>query len=614
MTLPPRAFKGLSRFLAPASGGPVADRALAEGLLNHEQLQDAVAEQDRTGRPLDQILVDRGILRPDQVQRLRNPAEPVEVGAAAEDPSRVVGRYVLVDRVGVGGMAEVWKAWDRSLGRWVALKFLKEEISHSTQRLEREGRMAGTLSHPSIVSIFERGHHGDRAFLVMPFVDGRSPEGPLPPREAARVALAAAEALSYVHGRGIVHRDVKPGNLLVDVHGRVLLADFGLAIPAASAVSRWAVSGTPEYASPEQVEGGTLDARTDVYSLGATLYQLLAGVPPFTGADAAEVGALVLAGKPAPLPKTPRRLRRIVARAMARDRETRYPTMEAFAAELRAFRDSLERRPRFSPAFLATLLLAVLLPWGLTLGILRERQDAEARLARARLLSVAARALARAEQLRADASVPRHEVQAAVLEAVTPYRIALAEAEGALPEAELGVARCSEIVGLDADAEGHYRNLPELSEARWGLARVRLRRHFEGRQDADWRRRAQEVLERGPRSRSAEACHRFLAGRAEDALAAAPPALGEDRYDDVLRLCLLQAALRLRRMPEALAHAEAVLRLRRSDSVSLYWKAVVLVESGDRAGAAEALERALKEAPRDWALRADAARRLQALR
>ena len=136
----------------------------------------------------------------------------------------------------------------------------------------------------------------------MPFVDGSGPRAPLPPREAARIALEAARALEYVHAMKVIHRDVKPGNILIGVDGRVVLIDFGLAMSSSSPASRWAVSGTPEYASPEQVRGDILDPGTDIYSLGATLYHLLEGRPPFRGGDTKEIVERVLN---APLPGMP---------------------------------------------------------------------------------------------------------------------------------------------------------------------------------------------------------------------------------------------------------------------------------------------------------------------
>ncbi|HXX92197.1 MAG TPA: protein kinase, partial [Planctomycetota bacterium] len=305
MDLNPASFKGLSRFLAPSAGGPLADRALSERLITASQLEECVAEQDRTGRPLDEILVSRGYLKSEDVTRLKAPPVPPEVIEASGDPLRSMGHYVLVSLLGKGGMAEVWKAWDRSLGRWVAVKYLRPDIGHPTQRIEREGRMAGGLSHPGIISIYERGIHQGRPYLVMPLVEGSSPRSPLPPREAARIAHEVAQALFHAHERGVIHRDVKPANILIAEGGHVVLTDFGLAIPDDWATSRWAISGTPEYASPEQIRGDQLDARTDIYSLGATLYHFLSGRPPYSGRDPDEIGAKILRSDPEPLRKVP---------------------------------------------------------------------------------------------------------------------------------------------------------------------------------------------------------------------------------------------------------------------------------------------------------------------
>ncbi|HEV3028449.1 MAG TPA: protein kinase, partial [Planctomycetota bacterium] len=358
-----RSFRGLSRFLAPSAGGPIADRALAEKRITPEQLEKCVQIQDRTGRPLDEILIDQGFLTTQDVVRFRNPALPPDVDKASQDPKNVVAQYVLVSRAGMGGMAEVWKAWDRSLGRWVAIKFLKDEIGHPTQRIEREGMMAGQLSHPGIITIFERGEKEGRPYLVMPLVDGAPPKAPMPSKVAARLALQASQALDHVHKMGIIHRDVKPANILVEAGGRVLLLDFGLAIPASSGASRWAVSGTPEYASPEQIRGDVLDARTDVYSLGATLYHLLAGRPPFSGASVKEITDRVLTAPLPPLKAVPRQLARIVAKAMARDRVKRYPTMTALARDLQGFLDPIFGVVPSTPRALVMVLVAGALPW-----------------------------------------------------------------------------------------------------------------------------------------------------------------------------------------------------------------------------------------------------------
>jgi hypothetical protein len=148
MNLDPRSFKGLSRFLAPSAGGPVADRAVHEKLITSEQLQECVAEQDRSGRPLDEILVERGYMTVDDVTRLRSPAVPTAVLPWLSNPDRVLDHYILISLLGTGGMAEVWKAWDRSLGRWVAVKYLKREVGHPCSGSSGKGGWRGSSPIP----------------------------------------------------------------------------------------------------------------------------------------------------------------------------------------------------------------------------------------------------------------------------------------------------------------------------------------------------------------------------------------------------------------------------------------------------------------------------------
>lgn len=614
MKVDPRSFRSLSRFLAPAAGGALADRALAEGRITAEQLEECVREQDRTGRPLDEILVARGYLTAEDVARLRQPALPPEAARAAEDPARLVGHYVLTEVLGAGGMAEVWKAWDRSLGRWVAIKFLKDHVGHQTQRLEREGRMAGRLCHPGIISIFERGRHGDRAYLVMPYVEGTPPRPPLPPREAARLAWEVAQALAYAHARGVIHRDVKPANILVEKGGRAVLADFGLAIAGGSSASLWSASGTPEYASPEQVRGEALDARTDVYSLGATLYHLLAGRPPFSGSDADEIGRKVLEASPPPLGGTPAPLRRIVARAMERDRSRRYAAMAEMAEDLRRYLEGASRRGPTWKA-LAAVAVAGVLPWAVAGGVIwrgrLEARDGEIRST----LEEARRELARLEHLLAAAGPDADQLRGAAYSAAALFRYAAKLAGGDLPEASAGLGRCLEVAGQESLAEVEYRKAEATAEGKLGLARIFLRRHLEGRREIDWLGMARGRLERarpGP-GEPAQALLLFAAGRREEALREGAAALAKAPGDELLLLVLGVAACDLGRWEEAAARLSRAAELRPGEAVLWYYKGVALAGRGDRAGAREAFARALRTAPPGWLLLAEAQRRLNEL-
>ncbi len=617
MSLDAKSFKGLSRFLAPSAGGPLADRALSESLISPEQLHECVDEQDRSGRPLDEILVERGYLKAEQVTRLRQPALPPEVAQASEDPRRHLGHYVLVSLLGVGGMAEVWKAWDRSLGRWVAVKYLKEDVGHPTQRIEREGRMAGSLSHPGIITIFERGQHEGRPYLVMPFVDGSPPRSPLPPREAARLACEVAVALVHAHEMGVIHRDVKPANILVEAGGRVVLADFGLAIAGGSATSLWAMSGTPEYASPEQVRGDVLDARTDIYSLGATLYHLLMGRPPFTGHDVDEIGAQVLRADPPPLRGVPGPLAAAVGRAMARERERRYATMGEFAGDLRRF---VERSKggllRSRGGAIGAAVLAGLLSWGLTYWALTRSTPEDPRLAVLTPLSEARSRLIRAERLRLRFDASPEQIVSLASGALTLFDYARKLAGGSLPEASVGIARAYELMGYEGRAEEEYRTAHPHADARVGLARLYLGRHLEGRTDRDWRGMAKAEIDplRAPGGEDrVDVLWNFAAGRLQEALDRSVRAAESEPADGVLHLVVGAAAVELGRWDPAVASLDRVLRLRRDDPVALYYKGVALEGKGNKLGARAAFQAALVSAPPTSPLRSQAETRLARL-
>lgn len=611
MKLDPRALKGLSRFLAPSAGGPMADRALAEKLITPEQLQSCVEEQDRTGRPLDEILVARGILRTEDTVRLRAPAVPPEVVAAAADPANVVAHYILLARVGMGGMAEVWKAWDRSLGRWVAIKFLKEEVGHPTQRIEREGRMAGGLSHPGIISIYERGVHAGRPYLVMPFVEGAPPKAPLETGEAVRLALDVARALAHAHASGVIHRDVKPGNILVDVDGRALLADFGLAIPSSSETSRWALSGTPEYASPEQVRGDLLDPRTDIYSLGAALYHYVSGRPPFSGSSPEEIGRKVLTELPPPLTSAPKGLRRVIERAMAPDRDRRYAAIDDFARDLADLQDRL-RRPRGFPwTLVAGLALVGMLSSGATFVVLRSQSRSELRRESDRYLADGRGRLLAGERLLADPSTPSTAGAAELARAIAALRFAVSLGGPARTEAALELGRAYELIGYPQRAEAAYREaLPDVAAGE-ALARLLVRRLVEAKRPRDW-----PYLEAFRSLDLAAASRRplyqaFLDRRWTEVLSL----IGTPAPDDDVELQLAAwAGLQVQRNEEARTWAKAAIRHRRLDANAWFILARAEQAVGDRDAAKAAYAEAKGCASPGWSLLDDVERALASLK
>ena len=208
----------------------------------------------------------------------------------------IAGRYDLVREVGRGGMGAVWLGRDSLLGREVALKrigLMPGASSHDLERAEREARLAARLNHPHVVAVYDLVEDGDQTWLVMEYVEGITlsafvkRDGALSPDEAAPLVRQAADALAAAHGAGIVHRDVKPSNMLVNAAGEVKLTDFGIARAEADAslTQTGLVTGSPAYLAPEVASGATATDASDVWSLGATLFHLLAGHPPYDTND-----------------------------------------------------------------------------------------------------------------------------------------------------------------------------------------------------------------------------------------------------------------------------------------------------------------------------------------
>ncbi len=327
--------------------------------------------------------------------------------AAIADPTRRVGRYVLVEELGRGGMGVVHRGWDPALRRAVAIKLvlLRPDGGPATERertrFAREARAAARLRHPAIVSVHEVGEHEGRPFLVMDLIGGDSfdavlARGKLPPRRAAEVVRAIADALEAAHRDGIVHRDVKPANILVDPDGRAHLTDFGLAVAPDDEADRLTrtgqIVGTPFYVSPEQARGDrdAVGPRSDVYALGTVLYEALVGEPPFGGENVLELLRRIFQEDPAaPRARRPSilpDLETITLRCLEKDPARRYPSAEALAADLGRFldgeaiearplgrRDRLARWARRNRALAATAVGAVAAVAGL-LGVLAVRE------------------------------------------------------------------------------------------------------------------------------------------------------------------------------------------------------------------------------------------------
>ena len=275
---------------------------------------------------------------------------------------RVLGEYRVEEEIGRGGMGIVYKAHEATLQRTVALKVLPADLARDdvfVKRFVREARAAARLSHPNIVAVYGVGQSDGAHYIAMEYVDGRSlarlvrEQGALGAGQALDIARQAAEALAHAHKHGIIHRDIKPENIMVDESGRVKLMDFGLARALQSQSKLTADGtrlGTPLYMSPEQVNGEPLDARTDIYSLGVVLYEMLTGTAPFA-ADTPLSLMYQITHKPFPdvsdvNPSVPEVVAQVVADATAREPERRYPSAQILAAHLA----SLQKQVSLVPA------------------------------------------------------------------------------------------------------------------------------------------------------------------------------------------------------------------------------------------------------------------------
>jgi hypothetical protein len=299
--------------------------------------------------------------------------------------NRIVGgRYRLRALLGSGGMAAVYRAWDPHLERDVAVKLLHPTSTDrpgSAERFRAEARMAGSLAHPNVVNVYDYGEDAGLGYIVMELVDGEDlatllrRRTPLTAAKAARIAIGVTRALEAAHAHGLIHRDVKPGNILLTHEGDVRVADFGIsrAMRAAGSTTAGMVIGSVDYFSPEQARGDEATPASDLYALGVVLYEMLAGRRPFEASSAAAVAIKRLHEDPAPpsryAPGVPAELERIVMRAMQRDPRRRFPSAAAMRAALQAFlaRDAaragaVARRPLAWLALpvVATLLVAAL--------------------------------------------------------------------------------------------------------------------------------------------------------------------------------------------------------------------------------------------------------------
>jgi len=274
---------------------------------------------------------------------------------------RLIGNCRVIDEIGKGGMAVVYRAVQESLNRPVAIKELKDEYADDeviTERFQREALSVASFQHENIVHVYDYVVDGPRRYIIMEYVEGTNifdllnRVERLPPDIAAIIALQLARALEYAHFRGVVHRDIKPSNVVISKMGEVKLMDFGIArAEALGDMTRPGVAlGTPSYMSPEQVMGERVDWRSDIFSFGIVLYQMLTGRKPFRETDQRTVMQVILKDSYTPsrslFPDIPRALARVVARCLRKRPEERYLSTEELRAALEGY---INRRVRINP-------------------------------------------------------------------------------------------------------------------------------------------------------------------------------------------------------------------------------------------------------------------------
>lgn len=344
-------------------GNGLGRLAVQLGLITHSQLEECLIELARSPqKTMRQVLTERRLVSSYQIEELERSGKlyleetrdfkidpallkdmPRIVREKLGDPDADIGRYVLLEKIAQGGTGSVYRAWQKDLKRIVAVKFLESQDESYIKRFQQEAQVLARFDHANIAKVYEVGKHNGRHFIAMQYIEGCSLDQlKLDVTQTLHVIIKAAWAIQHAHNQGVIHRDVKPHNIMVDRKGHVYVLDFGLAKRVAgrevSITMTGELVGTPPYMSPEQVNGLPLDHRTDIYSLGATLYRMLTGRPPHLADDPIETLLRVRDDDPAypsQLNKDiDQELEGIVLKAIAKDRGRRYQSCEEMAADM----------------------------------------------------------------------------------------------------------------------------------------------------------------------------------------------------------------------------------------------------------------------------------------
>ncbi len=362
--------------------------AVKNKLVNHEAAVGCLSEframPAGRGRPIEELMIERGMLSPEQAMSLSAASRKLMAAqvtqkyggsapaagakpAGAPNPAEPIPGYRIVGKLGVGGTATVFLAEDRkNANRKVALKILHPTKARDEKALSsflRESQLLVQYDHPNLVKGYANGRMGPLAWVAMEYLDGESVqdvverEKALPEKRSLQIILETAKALEYTQHQGIVHRDIKPGNIMVLKDGRIKVCDLGFAFPIGSVVDESTTSGTVQYMSPEQARGAAnIDVRADIYSLGASLYHMVMGELPFAGNDSLEVMAKqvmeALNSTAIKNKRISRHMHYFIERMMSKDQDLRYGTPTELIADIteqiEGF-ESLEYKPEESP-------------------------------------------------------------------------------------------------------------------------------------------------------------------------------------------------------------------------------------------------------------------------